>query len=207
MNNTRLFATILSLCFPILMYAQPGSPVKADIGLKIGANFASLSGDGWDNGLKTGVLGGIYGGIHTETVGAQIEFLFSNVKYDVDGKEIFMAGLGVSQVDTTKSGKVGVSTLQIPILFNVKVTGPLWLQLGPQYTSIIGLNDEENIFSDVKNVINNGDVSGVVGLVFNMGKVNVSGRYILGFSDLNASSISSAWKQKMIQLHLGLQLF
>lgn len=206
MNNTRIFTTIICLCFPILMYAQPGSPVKADLGLKIGANFASLSGDGWDNGLKTGILGGVYGGVHTKTVGGQIELLFSNVKYEADGKQIFLAGLGVSQVDTNKSGSVGVSTLQIPILFNVKVTGPLWLQIGPQYTSVIGLNDEENIFSDVKNVINNGEVAGVAGLTFSLGKLNISGRYILGFSDLNASSISGAWKQKMIQLHLGLNL-
>ncbi len=206
MTKTKLFATIICLCFPILMYAQPGSPVKADLGLKVGANFASLSGDGWDEGLKTGILGGIYGGVHTKTVGGQIEFLFSNVKYDVNGRDIFLAGLSASQVDTNKSGKVGVSTLQIPILFNIKVTGPLWLHLGPQYTSVIGLNDEENIFSDVKNVINNGDVSGVVGLTFNMGKLNVTGRYVLGFSDLNASSISGAWKQKMIQLHVGLNL-
>ena len=207
MRYTKLFLTVTLFCLPVLLFAQPGSPVKADVGVKIGANFASLDGEGWDNGLNAGFLGGLFVGLNTEKIGGQVEFLFSNVKYEVDGKKIFLAGIGLSQVDTNKSGKISVSTLQIPILFNIKVKGPLWVQLGPQYTSIISLNDDKDIFTDVKTVINSGDMSGVVGIMLNFGKLNVGGRYIIGFSDLNSSSVSGAWRQKMIQLHLGFKFF
>lgn len=211
MKQMKVLITIFIFYFPLMAIAQPGSPLKADLGIKAGANFSSLSGTGWDNGLKAGILGGVYGGVHTKKIGGQIELLFSQVKYDMDTKAFYDAGknafginpLFQNQADSNKNGSIAVSYLHIPILFNLKVKGPLWLQLGPQYTSIIGLNDKENIFKDAKTVIKTGDVSGVVGLMINLTKLNVGARYIFGFTDLNSSSISDSWKQRTIQLHIG----
>lgn len=211
MKHIKILVATVLFCFPLLATAQPGSPLKVDLGIKVGANFSSLSGNGWDNGLKAGLLGGVYGGVHTSKFGGQIELLFSQVKYDMNTKVLYDAGknaLGInptfnSQADSNKNGSVAVSYLQIPILFNLKVKGPIWLQIGPQYTSIIGLNDKENIFKDVKTVINTGDVSGVIGLQVKLTKLNVGARYIIGFSDLNSSSVSESWKQRTIQLHIG----
>ncbi len=211
MKNLKVLAAVLLFSFPLLAVAQPGSPVKVDLGVKVGANFSSLSGTGWDNGLKAGILGGVYGGAHVEKFGGQIELLFSQVKYDLNTKEFYNAGknaLGINpqfknQADSNKNGSVAVSYLQVPILFNIKVKGPLWVQVGPQYTSLIGLNDKENIFTDVKTVVNTGDVAGIAGVWINLSKINVGARYIFGFSDLNSSSIADSWKQRMIQLHIG----
>lgn len=192
-------------------FAQAGSPVKIDLGIKVGANFTSLKGDGWDNGLKTGFLGGVYGGVGTKKVMGMIEVLFSQTKFTTTGKEFFEAGVNASgvnpyyknQADSNKIGTIGVSTLQVPILFTAKIAGPMWIVAGPQYTGIIGLNDEDDIFTDVKNVIKTGDVGGVIGVNLKISKLNIGGRYVFGFSDLSASSFTESWRQKMIQLSIG----
>ena len=82
----------------------------------------------------------------------------------------------------------------------------LWLQVGPQYSGVVSVKDVDGLVGDAKGLFRSGSVSGVAGLELKLPfHLNVGARYILGFSNLNASSssISGTWQDRTLQVHLG----
>lgn len=216
MKYTRLLLAFLLL--PLLSNAQIGlssaSPIDVDLGLKVGANFAKLDGNTWDNGYKAGFLGGIYGSIHTKKVGIQVEGLFSQSNYQTGGTEFYKVYKGVpgffrNIADSAKQGDITVSHFSIPVLLTFKLFSNAWVQLGPQYSGIISVNDKDDMLNDARGLFGNGDFSGVMGVWLNLPVgLNAGARYIIGFSDQrNSAALSEAWKNRMIQLHIGYNIF
>lgn len=206
----KIILVTATFLLPFLMTAQPlvknVMPVKVDLGLKVGLNFASMSGDGWEPGSNAAFTGGVFGGVRFKRVGVQVEGLFSKVKYTGDGLNFYKIQKGNfnNASDSAKKGEFAVSYINIPILLNFKLVGPVNFQVGPQYNGIIGISDADKLLKDTKGLFSSGDLSGVLGLQFNVAKIRAGGRYIIGFSDMNTSSVASAWKQRMIQLYLGI---
>lgn len=209
MISKKLRLVIAGLCLPILSFAQPGVgivkkalPVDVDLGIKLGANFSKLEGSIWDDTYRTGFLAGAFGGVKFSRFGVTAELLYSRVKFNY--KPSTLAGtLFKTPADSAKANSFAVSTLNIPILLNVKIVGPLWFQLGPQYNAVIGIGDENGFMKDAKSAFTSGDISGVLGLQLNVTKINVGARYILGFSDVNNTNIGNTWRNRTIQLHVG----
>lgn len=209
--KSLLLSAFAALMMPALAQAQPivknVLPVKFDLGIKVAANFANMHGEEWESGYKPGIAGGIFGGVRFKRFGVSADVLFSQVKYvgngvsfynAVNGKNLFKAS-----ADSATHGEFVVTYLSIPVLLNVKLAGPLWFQVGPQFSNIIGIKDKDQLLKDAKDVFKSGDVGGVIGLQLNLASLRVGARYVIGFSDLSNESLSSSWKQRTIQLQLG----
>lgn len=213
MNRKALLSAIFILCLPALLRAQPSvkklMPVKIDLGVKVGVNLTSIAADEWESGMKPGFAAGLFGGVSAKRFGGQAEVLFSRVKYTGNGVDFYKRyGSSISSyynnaADSAKHGDFAVSYLTVPILLNVKIGGPLWFQVGPQFSSLIGVNDKESLLKDTKGLFNSGEMAGVLGLQVKFAKLRLGGRYIIGLSDLSPSTVTNAWKQRTLQLYLG----
>ncbi|OSZ79449.1 hypothetical protein CAP35_14710 [Chitinophagaceae bacterium IBVUCB1] len=210
MKRIKLLAAIL--CLSMQGFAQPGAgvvdkvlPIKVDLGIKAGANFANLNGKEWESGYKPGIVGGIFGGISRKKVGATAEVLVSSVRYTGSGVNFYNANKLIfnNMADSAKKGDFAVTYVHIPVLFNYKIGGPLWLQAGPMYSGVIGINDKDNLLKSTTGLLKSGDVSGVLGLQLNFSKLRANARYIIGLTDMSASSIGNSWRTRTVQLTLG----
>lgn len=207
----KLLFAIVILLFPFLSNAQPvvGSvmPVKFDLGLKLAANFSSINGVEWDKSSRVGLAGGAFFSVSRNRFGGQIEALFSRARYKGSGLPFYKTLAADNNfnnaADSTTKGDFIVSYLSIPVLLNVKVAGPLWVQVGPQFNNIVGVNDKEKLVKNTDDLFKTSDLSGVLGLQLNLANLRLGARYIVGLSDVSLSSASGAWKQRGMQLSLG----
>ncbi len=213
----KLFTLLAVIVIPFLSIAQvPGAgvvkkvlPFQIDLGVKAGANFANLNGKEWESGYKPGIVGGIFGGISRNRFGVSADVLFSTVRYTGKGLNFYNRfGNGAlsgyrNLADSSKTVDFVVTYINIPVLLNVKLVGPLWFQIGPQYSGLMNVNDKNNLLVSTTNLFKTGDVSGVFGLQLNTGKLRIGARYLLGLSDMNNNSIGNSWKTRTIQLSLG----
>jgi hypothetical protein len=209
MKRIVQYLSIACLCIPTIAVAQPG-PAKIDLGIKAGVNLSKLNGKTWDGGYKAGLLGGAYVGVNVKKIGGQIELLYSNATFTASGEELHKASISSGKTflknigDTSRNGNISVSYLSVPLLLNLRLFGNAVIQLGPQYTSVLSVQDKDNFLADPKNFLATSDVSGVVGLWLKLPKkVNAGIRYTFGFSDQNFSSLGESWKNRNIQIHLG----
>lgn len=209
MISKKLRLALIGLLLPAFSFAQAlnavtaASPIDIDLGIKLGANFSKLEGSVFDDTYRTGFLGGAFGGVKFGKYGVSAELLYSRTRFTYNPGSLDKSFFS----DTTKfddENSFAVSNLSIPILFNIKLVGPIWFQVGPQYTSVISIGDENGFLKDVDAVFKNGDISGVAGLQANISKINIGARYIMGFSNMNnASGVGDSWKNRTIQLHVG----
>lgn len=183
------------------------SSMKLNVGLKVGANLSKLDGKEWESGYKSNILGGAFIRVHNGRAGIQVEGFFSQVSYTT-GKD-FRSIYG-AYVDSAKgaleTGTLKVSYFNIPVLLQLKVVSRVWLQLGPQFSGVVSVNDKDKFFRDAENIIRKGTtVSGVGGLWLDLPfHINAGVRYVMGFSRFDDNDIDQAWKQRNIQLHVGL---
>lgn len=213
----RLSVIIAVVCLPFFSMAQGGAvkavtnklPIKIDLGIKVAANFANLDGKEWESGYKPGIAGGLFASAGTNRFAGSIEGLISMVRYTGNGLNFYNRnGNGLlsgykNNADSNKKADFAVTYLNIPVLFNVKVGGPLWLQVGPQYSGVLGINDKNNLMASTTGLFKSGDISGVLGAQLKFTKLRIGARYIVGLSDVNYKSAGSAWKTRTIQLSVG----
>ncbi len=190
---TTLFLSFLFIVLcNISAFAVPKPTLPSfDLGIKAGANFSSLSGAEWDNSMKAGFTGGAFVGLRVKKIGVQLELLANSAKYSVAG--------------VSSGGDFKTTNLDIPILFQYKVIPMLWLQLGPQFSTVVsasgpsGVDDPKSFFKS--------SFAGVIGLELKLPvKFNVGVRYVLGLSSANNESytgVSTAWQQRSAQVYLG----
>lgn len=104
----------------------------------------------------------------------------------------------------TNQAKVKLNYLSIPLLANVKLAGPLHLEVGPQYGIVI--SSDETILKNGENAFKNGDFSMIGGLKIKFSKLHLSGRYVIGLDDIGQLSNDDTWKSQSIQVALGLTI-
>lgn len=164
------------------------------VGIKAGANFQSIEGASWKGAYNAGILGGAFVGFTKNKLGVQVEGLVKSAKFDTKADP------------STSTASVSINTiyLDIPLLLEYKLINRLWIQAGPQYSSLISAKDGSN---DVKKNFNTSDYSVVAGLQANLPlHLTLGARYIFGFADMNNSKVSGApeaWRNRSIQLSLG----
>jgi hypothetical protein len=218
MFSKKLIITMAAFCLPFMAGAQVGaavnsvSPVKVHLGLKVGANFQRLQGDTWSEASKTGYVGGIFGGAYFKKFGVSGEVLFGQTSFTTTGTKLNNARKAAAATNYTmldssaKEGAFAVTTVSVPVLFNVKVLKIVWLQIGPQYSAVINVKDKDGLVKDADNLFKSGDISGVLGAQVNiLSKLNIGARYIMGFSDVNgtSNSASETWRNRGAQVHIG----
>ena len=160
---------------------------KVTVGIKLGANLEKASGNVFDNSLKPGILGGAFLSVRKNKIGVRVEGLIKTVKYEYTAPA---------------TGHINTVCLDVPVLFEYKLINRLWLQVGPQFTSLLSAKD--NSSNDVKKLFNSSDISGVAGLEAILPlHLTLSARYILGLSNVNSSNAGGTWNNRSLQIALG----
>ncbi len=178
---------------------------KIKAGLKIGASFTQLSGNDWNSNAKANALGGIFVGAQALRFGVQGEALFSQATYVTGSAKSFPGAFYNNLQDSARQGSFRVSYLSIPVLFQAKVIGPLWLQAGPQFSGIVNVNDKDELVKDARGLFKSGSVDAVAGIWLNLpSHLNAGARVVLGLNNINdINGATDNWKQRAYQLHVG----
>ncbi len=207
----KRFFTLLALSM-LLCRTADAQKLDIDLGIKIGANFSNIDGKYWQNGYKANLLGGAFLGITGRRLGGQIEGIFSQSTY-ITGKDFndMYHDILKTGKDSIKEGSFKVNYLSIPVLLNVRLFKSAMIQLGPQFSGVVSVNDKDDLVKDAGELFK-GSWDGVVGLWVNLpARLNIGVRYVIGLSNINkydgkslsSQEVDDAWKQKTIQVHIG----
>jgi len=173
----------LFLIFAILGGIATTSAQEFDLGVKVGANFATISDvDDLDN--KTGLRAGLFLGLKYDKIGIQPEILYS----EQGGKNDF--------------GDYELNYVNIPVMFKFYIIGDIVnFQIGPQFGFVIedSFPTMEGVDSQVNT--NDFDFSGAAGIGVELPLgVRVEARYNFGLTDV---SDNGAGKNNVISVALG----
>lgn len=160
----RLILTVFAAFFAVTTYAQ-----GIDLGIKAGANFASITdASGLKN--KTGLHAGVFLGLKfNDKVALQPELLYSQqgAKLDI--------------------GKFDLDYINIPVVVKYYLVKGLNVQLGPQFGFVVNdkISDAITEVSDAITEAESFDFSGVVGLGLDLPLgIRIDARYNIGFTDV-----------------------
>jgi hypothetical protein len=180
--------------------------IHVNFGPKIGVNLSKLNGTSWEGGYKTNLLGGLFVSVHGNRFGGQIEGLFTQTTYVTgsDFNSVYHGYINAGK-DSLKNGQFKISYFNIPVMAQLRMLSRAWLQAGVQYSGVVSVEDKDAFLKDAEGLFGSGTMSGVVGLWIDVTKrINAGARYVIGFSDINKSNVSENWKQRDVQLHVGL---
>lgn len=176
--------------------AQP----SLHLGIKGGANMTKIDGKQYSDGFRFNYYIGPYLQLNlTKGFGIQPEVLFTQSSsrtgsqfsdvYEEFGSEF-------------NNHEIKLNYLTIPVLANIHLSNALILQLGPQYSIL--MNSHESLVQNGKDAFKNGDLSGVGGLWLNLPLgLSISGRYVIGLSNIKDASDEAKWNSEAIQLGVG----
>jgi len=198
-SAVTLFSSFAFAQIPVVSKVTKALP-KVALGLKLGANFQDLNSKStFQNSYKGGVVAGAFLGITKNKMGVQVEGLIKTVKYSISDA---IQGYNMNK-------DINTVNLDVPVLFEYKFLPRLWVQIGPQFTSLLSA---KNGSKDVKTDFKTSDFSGILGLQAILPLHFVAGaRYVLGFSDINSHSVSTntislgteAWHNRSFQIYAG----
>jgi len=201
---------LTAVLFPASSQAQR---LDFDLGLKLGANFSNINGKYWQNGYKANLLGGAFLGVNAKRIGVQLEGIFSQSTYVTGDRfnEIYSDILQTGK-DSIKGGSFKVNHLSIPVLLNIRLFSRAMIQVGPQFSGVVAVNDRDELVKDASELFKS-SFDGVIGLWLNLpARLNIGARYVIGLSNINKSDgtnsstgqqIDDAWKHRTLQLHIG----
>lgn len=136
-----------------------------DLGIKAGANFATIS-DAAGLSNKTGFQAGVFGGVKfTDKVGIQADILYSQQGAKFDG------------------GDFDLTYVNVPVVLKYYLIQGLNIQAGPQFGFVVDDNISKVLGSIAK--AETTDISGVVGAGYDFPLgLRVDGRYNFGLTDV-----------------------
>lgn len=175
---------------------------QVHIGVKAGANLYKISGKTFEEEFNFGYLLGAYAEIElqeTTSILGEVNFSQNSTTVSNNIPAIYSTLISSSQ----KEAKFNY--LSIPILLDIKVAGPLRLQLGPQYSILMDKN--KSFLANSENAFKNGDFSAVGGLRVKVGKIDINARYLIGLSNINDIDNTEKWKSQSIQATVGYRIF
>ena len=171
---------------------------KVTIGGKLGLNMQQTTVTDnvlkptFDNGYNPGILGGLFVSVDKKKKGVRVEGLLKSAKLE---------GSGVAY-------SIRTLALDIPVLFEYRVVKRVWLQVGPQFTTLLsakGLGAYKD--EDYKGTFRNSDLSLVGGVEVHLPmKLTAGVRYVKGFIDVNNTVGTEKWRNSSIQVSVGYRL-
>ncbi len=189
LSAALLFSTTSQAQIPGVSKVTKALP-KVDLGIKAGASFNQMTGSALAQSYKAGIVGGAFVGVYKNKIGVQAEGLVRSARFDFSG--------------TASGSYVKTVSLDIPLMFEYKLIPRLWVQVGPQFSTVLSAKD--NTGTDFKSKLNTTDISAVAGLQVKLPVHLVAGvRYIMGFTDANNTGFSALgeWKNRSIQAYVG----
>lgn len=173
---------------------------RSAFGLKSGINCSSFRLDGtaasfWSDEWKTGFVAGFFVEIPAGKFSVQPEVLYSSM-----GSELKQAGGAIE--------KYRVNYLSIPVLGKFRLAEKFRIVAGPQVDFLIQAKrmDANDNGAKVTNDFKPSDIGLTAGLEYQLFKcLNITGRYIHGFTDVDRRSNLEA-RNQAIQLNVGVTL-
>lgn len=173
----NLFTIAIILIFGTSAFAQ-----NADFGVKLGANFSSIS-DASRLSNKTGLHFGIFGGFKLSNR-TRIQ---ADVLYSQQGAE-------------TKDGKFDLNYINVPVVFKYFLFDGLNIQFGPQFGFIL---DDDIYVLGKKGTVKKSDISAVVGAGYDLPYgFRLDARYNFGLTGVWEFD-STSGKNRVASIALG----
>ncbi len=195
--KTRLTTIVVAL---LVMQA---ASAQFRIGAKAGANIVKVDGVSFKDQFRYGYHIGGFAEIaltHDKKLWLQPEVIYNQYSTTLDSnyKSIYQ------NIISSNQSKVKLNYLSIPILLNYKLIGPIYLQAGPAFSVLT--NQDKNFLQNGEEAFKNGDFSMIGGAQIRLSKIYITGRYVVGLSNINDIDNQDKWKSQVIQLSLGLSL-
>jgi hypothetical protein len=171
---------------------------KVNAGAKLALNMSQMNGDQtFKESYLTGVAGGGYLEATRNLVGIKVEGMINYQQYEL-------------QDTVFGGGKIKTLNLDIPLLFKVRILPMLWVELGPQVSTLLSVDQEPTGIKNPKSFFESSNFSGVIGLDAKIQKrITLGARYVLGLANINNSGgsfSSQQWKANSVQLYAGFKL-
>lgn len=197
MKTKILVPLVAFVLLSVAGMAQGHVPVF-QLGIKGGVNISKVDGKSFADEFNYGYHAGAFATIKiSDHVQIQPEVLFNQYKTKAD--------TSFSNVFNVKNLKdVSLNYLSIPLLLNLTPAKFISFQVGPQFGIL--LDKHRNLFENGKDAFSTGDFSMVGGVQLNLGGIRVSGRYIVGLSNINDVGNSDKWKNQGFQLSAGFRI-
>jgi Outer membrane protein beta-barrel domain len=190
------------LLFAVIIFSASRSQAQGfHLGIKAGTNISQLTGRSFDEGFQWNFMAGAFAELNfSDKWGIEPELLFSQTTTQTASNfdDVYEQGIN--------SRGVKLNYLNIPVLLTYKLPLPiLSLELGPQFGIL--MNTSENITTNGTNAFKSGDFSMVVGAQVNLGGFRAGARYVYGFTNIDDVTNVDEWKNRTIQLYVGLRIF
>ena len=194
-----------------MAFAQTEPAMKIQIGLKTGLNLNNVDGGVWKNELKTSWHGGAYISIKLKKIGLHGEAYLSQTTYSTDSSVISASNLWniyKNSFNTVTANKtINVNYINFPILLQIKLIPNVWLQMGPQFSGVVNIKDQDSLLKGSQEIFKSGAVAAVGGLWIDLPmKLSIGARFITDLSNANKATTDDLWKSRVFQFHLGLKL-
>lgn len=169
------------------------------LGLKGGADLQKLKATSFSDEFAFGYhIGGFAEVAFSKTFGIQPELYYSSTKLDTAANFSSVYG-------SINSSKLNFGYINIPVLLNIKPSKFIAFQVGPKYSI---LNKKQvSLVANGKDAFKNGDLSVVAGAQLRLGAFLVYGRYQVGVSKISEVTTQDKWKNQVVHIGLGLNLF
>lgn len=184
--------SIFALAF-LLAGTVAFSQAGLTLGIKAGPNFADLS---TPDGLTTDAITSFHGGAY-----AKVKVLMFSLQ-----PELLWSSQGADLSALGQKGEINFNYVNVPVMLLFNLPLGLNLQVGPQFSF---LTSAENLNGDdIKDSFKDSDLSLGLGAGWSFKKINVTGRYLIGLSDISEDpDVSGSIKNNVFQVSLGLDLF
>ena len=195
MKTKFLSLAVAALFISQLMMAQ------FHLGIKAGANITKVDGKSFKQEFKYGYnLGGFAEIGLSDKFSLEPEVLFNQYSSTLDSsyKSIY------ENVIASNQSKVKLNYLTIPLLLDYKFIGPIHVQAGPQFGIL--MSQDKSFLQNGANAFKNGDFSMVAGAQIKLAQLRITGRYIIGLSNINDIDNQDKWKNQVVQLSVGIAL-
>lgn len=193
--KSKLFFLIVALLSAQIMMAQ------FKVGIKGGANITKVNGQAFDEQFRYGYhLGGFAEIGLGKKLRLQPEVIFNQYATTLDSS----MNVIYHNIINSNQSKVNLNYVSIPIILSYKLLGPIYLQAGPQFAILVDQN--KNFLQNGANAFKKGDFSMLGGVQLKLLSLRVTGRYIIGLSNINDITSQDKWKNEGVQLSLGFAL-
>lgn len=191
--KTKHFTLIAALFFSQALFAQ------FHIGAKAGANIIKVDGKTFKDEFRYGYHAGGFMEIGlSRKFSINPEVLFNQYSTTVD------SNFNHIYQNVFNSNNVKLNYLSIPLILNYKLIGPISIQAGPQFGVLIDKN--KNLLQNGQAAFKSGDFSMVGGAQVKLSMLRITGRYVIGLSNINDIDNQDKWTTQGFQLSLGIAL-
>lgn len=197
MKTKRLVPLFALVLLSVAGMAQNHVPVF-QLGVKGGVNLTKIEGKSFSDEFNYGYQAGAFAILKISNhVQLQPEVLFNqfNTKTDTSLGNVF---------NTKNLKDVKLNYVSIPLLLNLTPAKFISFQLGPQFGIL--LDKHKNLFENGKDAFSGGDLSLLGGVQLNLGILKLSGRYVVGLTNINDAGNSDKWKNQGFQLSAGIRI-